>query len=65
MEKASAMAPKNTEYRAACEKVRAGLPASAKLKQSLKRKETCGVCGACAGECACEMLCESICGLLG
>ena len=65
VEKASAMAPKNTEYRAACEKVRAGLPASAKLKQSLKRKETCGVCGACAGECACEMLCESICGLLG
>ena len=63
VEKASALAPQNAEYKAAVEKVHAGLPVSAKLKRSVKEKGFFSACGLCLGECLCETICESACGL--
>lgn len=63
VEKAARLAPQNAEYKAAVEKIHAGLPASVKLKRSIKDNGFFSACGLCLGECLCETICESACGL--
>ncbi len=60
VDKATKMAPKNDEYKAASGQILAGLPPASKVKRSFAGKTGWAVCG-CLSECLCEALCESIC----
>ena len=60
VDKATKMAPKNDEYKAASGQILTGLPPASKVKRSFAGKTGWAVCG-CLSECLCEALCESIC----